>query len=338
MRVGEARAVAARWVREYAAREPGVRGALVSGSTLGMPADAVLPPWSDVDVLVVRDAPVGKVGKFRWGGVLLEVTFLTWAELGSPEEVLGSFVFAGCLRAGAVLADPTGRLVATHRRVAAEFAEPRWVRRRCAGVRERIERGLRGLDASASLPEQVMAWLFPTSLTAVLPLVAGLVEPTVRRRYVRASEVLAERGLAERYPGLLELLDGGGVGAARVREHLAGLARTFDVAAQVARTPFFFSADVTPAARVVAVDGSAALVAAGRHREAMFWIVATYARCHLILAADAPERGAELLPLFEAAVADLGVASAADRRRRADAVLAYLPRLWETAELVLARS
>ncbi|MGS2615826.1 hypothetical protein ACVCAH_15080 [Micromonospora sp. LZ34] len=105
----------------------------------------------------------------------------------------------------------------------------------------------------------------------------------------------------------------------------------------MARTPFFFSADVTPAARVVAVDGSAALVAAGWHREAMFWIVATYARCHAILAAEAPQLGAGLLPLFEAALADLGVVSAVDRRRRADGVLAYLPRLWSTAELVMAR-
>ncbi|MGS2615825.1 hypothetical protein ACVCAH_15075 [Micromonospora sp. LZ34] len=64
------------------------------------------------------------------------MTFLTWAELGSQERVLGSFVFAGCFRADAVLADPTGRLAATGRRVAAEFAAPGWVRRRCVGVRE----------------------------------------------------------------------------------------------------------------------------------------------------------------------------------------------------------
>ncbi|PZF81895.1 hypothetical protein C1I99_31725, partial [Micromonospora deserti] len=217
-----------------------MEGAFLGGSTLGMAADAVLPPWSDVDVLVVRAAPAEKLGKFSWGGVLLEVTFVTWAELGSAEDVLGSFVFAGCFRGHGVLADPTGRLAALRAEVSARFADEEWVRRRCARVRERVERGVRELDGSGPLHEQVTAWLFPTSLTAVLPLVAGLVEPTVRRRYVVARGVLAGYGLAGRYPALLDLLDGGGVPVGRVREHLAGLAWTFDVAARVARTRFFF--------------------------------------------------------------------------------------------------
>ncbi|MFG3418055.1 hypothetical protein [Micromonospora sp. NPDC048063] len=337
MRAGAARAVAAAWVRAYAAREPGVEGALLSGSVLGMAAGEVVPPWSDVDVLVVRSEPAEKLGKFRWGGVLLEVTFVTWEDLGSPEDVLGSFVFAGCFRGDGVLLDPTGRLAWLRARVSAGFADAVWVRRRCAGVRARIEAGLRGVGDSGALHEQVTGWLFPTSLTAVLPLVAGLVEPTVRRRYVVAREVLAAYGLVDRYVAVLDLLDGGGVSAGRVAGHLAGLARTFDVAAQVARTRFFFSADITPAGRVVAVDGSAALVAAGCHREAMFWIVATYARCHAVLAVDAPERGVELAPAFEAAVADLGVSSAADRRRRADEVLAFLPGWWATVEQIVGR-
>ncbi|MGC1212326.1 MAG: hypothetical protein WA890_13790 [Micromonospora sp.] len=336
MRVGAARAVAVEWVREQVRRDPGVRGAFFSGSTVGLPDDAVLPASSDVDVLLVREEPGAKLGKFRHRGVLLEVTAVTWDDLGSPEQVLGSWVFAPCFRTDTVIVDPTGRLAAVRERVSAGFGDPVWVRRRCAGVRRRIEEGLRHLDDAAPLHEQVTAWLFPTSLTAVLPLVAAGWDPTVRRRYVRAREVLAAYGLVDRYPGLLELLDGGGVPAGRVREHLAGLARTFDVAASVARTRFFFSADITPAGRPVVVDGSAELIGAGAHREAMFWMVATYARCHAILAVDAPERVAELAPLFEAAVADLGVASAVQRRRRADAVLAFLPGWWSTAQRLMA--
>ena len=336
MRVGAARAVAVDWVREQARRDPGIQGAFFSGSTVGVPDEAVLPASSDVDVLLVRDEPGVKLGKFRYRGVLLEVTPVTWEDLGSPEDVLGSWVFAPCFRTDTVIADPTGRLTAIRERVAASFAEPVWVRRRCAGVRRRIEEGLRHLDEAAPLHAQVTAWLFPTSLMAVLPLVAAGWDPTVRRRYVRARQVLAAYGLADRFPAVLDLLDGGGVPAGRVREHLAGLARTFDVAASVARTRFFFSADVTPAARPVVVDGSAELIGAGAHREAMFWMVATYARCHAILAVDAPEQVAELAPAFEAAVADLGVASAVQRRRRADAVLAFLPGWWATAERLVA--
>ncbi|WP_446214888.1 hypothetical protein [Micromonospora sp. IBHARD004] len=334
MRVGEARAVAVDWVREHARRDPGVRGAFFSGSTVGLPDEAVLPVSSDVDVVVVRDEPAAKVGKFRRAGVLLEVTALTWDDLGSPEDVLGSWVFAPCFRTDTVVLDPTGRLAAVRDRVAAGFADPVWVRRRCAGVRRRVEDGLRVLDAAAPLHEQVLAWLFPTSVVALLPVVAGLRNPTVRRRYVLAGEVLAAHGLADRYPELLASLDGGGVGPERVRGQLAGLAATFDEAARVARTRFAFSADVSPAARAVVVDGGAELIAAGRHREAMFWIVVTYARCHAILAADAPEREVALRPAFEAAVADLGVLSAADRRRRADELLAALPGWWAVSGAV----
>ncbi|MBM0239283.1 hypothetical protein JNW88_22950 [Micromonospora sp. ATA32] len=114
------------------------------------------------------------------------------------------------------------------------------------------------------------------------------------------------------------------------------MAVTFDVAARVTRTPFFFSADLTAAARPVVVDGSLELIEAGWHREAMFWILATYARCQAVLAADAPQLVAGLLPSFEAALADLGVLSVAQRRRRADEVLGFLPRWWATAEEIVA--
>ncbi|MFU8853544.1 hypothetical protein ACNAW0_21525 [Micromonospora sp. SL1-18] len=338
MRVGQARAVAVDWVREQVRRDPGIRGAFFSGSTVGVSGDAVLPVWSDVDVLLVRDGPAGKLGKFRHRGVLLEVTALTWADLGSAEDVLGSWVFAPLLRTDTVIMDPTGRLAALRQRVAAGFADPVWVRRRCAGVCRRIEAGLRALGEGAPLHEQVTAWLFPTSVLALLPVVAALRDPTVRRRYVRAREVLTGYGFGDRYPELLASLDGGGVGPGRVREHLAGLAVTFDEAARVARTPFSFSADVTPAGRPVVVDGSAELIGVGAHREAMFWIVATFARCHAILAADAPGRERALRPAFEAAVADLGVGSVVDRRRRAEELLGSLPRWRVVADAVAGRA
>ncbi len=337
MRVGEARAVAVDWVRERARRDPGIRGAFFSGSTVGLPDEAVLPASSDVDVLLVRNDPGAKLGKFRHHGVLVEVSAVTWDELGGPADVLGSWVFAPCFRTDTVIVDPTGRLAAIRERVSAGYADPVWVRRRCVGVCRRLVAGLRRLDGAAPLHDQVLAWVFPTSVLALLPVVAGLWDPTVRRRYVRAREVLAGHGFADRYPELLATLDGGGVGPGRVREHLAGLAVTFDEAARVARTRFPFGADVTAAGRPVVVDGGAELIGAGAHREAMFWIVVTYARCHVILAADAPGRERALRPAFEAAVADLGVVSAAQRRRRADALLGSLPRWWAVADAIARR-
>lgn len=76
--------------------------------------------------------------------------------------------------------------------------------------------------------------------------------------------------------------------AQRGQHHLRELATTFDATVQVAKTPFFFSSDITPTARPIAIDGSQRLIDSGDHHEAVFWIIATFARCHTILAADAP--------------------------------------------------
>lgn len=255
--------------------------------------------------------------------MLLEVSTVTWEELGGPEDVLGSWVFAPMFRTDGVIADPSGRLAAVRERVAAGFADPVWVRERCAGVRRRIEAGLRAVGGSAPVAEQVLSWVFPTSLLAVWPAVAGLADPTVRRRYVRAERVLSRFGFADRYAGLLDTLDGGGVGvdAARVREHLAGLAVVFDEVSRLPREGFAFGADLGTAGRPVVFDGAAELIEAGRHREAMFWVLVTWARCHVVSGVVAPEWERA----FGAVLADLGVASAADRRRRADGLLAALP-------------
>jgi hypothetical protein len=63
--------------------------------------------------------------------------------------------------------------------------------------------------------------------------------------------------------------------------------------------------------------------------------VATFARCHAILAADARALDRRLAPAFADAAADLGIASGADVRRRPDDVVAFLPGLWRTAEAIV---
>ena len=74
-----------------------------------------------------------------------------------------------------------------------------------------------------------------------------------------------------------------------------------------------FAADLTPAARPVAIDGSRALVEGGNHREAVFWIVATAARCQAVLADRAPALARDREPAFRALVADLtGMRTPAD--------------------------
>ncbi|ROQ70621.1 hypothetical protein EDD93_5145 [Streptomyces sp. 840.1] len=339
MRVGTARAAAVRWVAAHARPAAGYRGAYFSGSTVGRPDDAELAPSSDIDVMVVtaQDEPPAKPGKLRCEGVLLEISYVPLAELRDPAEVLSSYHLAGGFRTDTVIDDPTGVLRALHAQVAPRFAGRSWVRRRCLDARHRVESRLAAFDASAPFHEQVPAWMFPTGVTTHVLLVAALRNPTVRLRYPAVRDVLTEYGKAELYPELLGLLGCADVPEHRVRHHLAELAETFDATVPVARTPFFFSSDLTAQARPVAVGGSLELLDRGDHREAVFWIVATFARCHTVLAVDAPALHAARLPAFEAAVAALtGITGTADILARRAEVIRFLPRLWAAAEDVMA--
>ena len=339
MRVGSARAAASDWVRTFAAGRAEFRGAYFSGSTVALSDDAELPAASDVDVVVLTaqtEAPP-KPGKLVHHGVLVEITYLPAADFVSAEHVLTSYHLAGSFRVDTIIADPTGQLRQLQTRVSRQFADPRWIRRRCENARSRIETGLRGLDATAPWHQQVTGWLFATSVTTHVLLVAALRNPTTRLRYLAAREVLVGSGQAELYPDLLELLGCAWLSPERVEDHIAELGRTFDAAESVARTPFFFSTDISAAARPIAIEGSRELVRAGWHREAVFWIVATFARCHTILAADAPaelKRAHE--PAFAAVLADIGIASRDDLVLRAAEVTRFLPRLDQAADTIIA--
>ncbi|MFD6277959.1 hypothetical protein ACFWFI_20675 [Streptomyces sp. NPDC060209] len=336
--VGAARTAAADWVARYARAEAGYQGAYISGSTVGLPAGARLAPSSDIDVVVVTaedEPPIGP-GKFRHRGVLLEVSRLPLAAIGSADQVLGSYHLAGSFRTDTVVDDPTGHLRTLLAQVSPRFAARPWVRRRCLDARRRVENRLAAIDGSAPFHEQVTSWLFPTGVTTHVLLAAALRNPTVRLRYPAAREVLTDHGHPGLYPELLGLLGCRNLPAGRVQHHLDELTRTFDATAPVARTPYFFSGDLTPAARPVAIGGSQDLIDRGDHREAVFWIIATFARCHTVLAADAPALHRSRTPAFEAAVADLGIGSSGDLLRRADEVLRFLPRVWRTAEAIMA--
>ncbi|MFI6961492.1 hypothetical protein [Streptomyces sp. NPDC050255] len=338
MRVGTARAAAARWVAAHARPAPGYRGAYFSGSTVGRPDDAELPPSSDVDVVVVteEDEPPAKPGKLRYEGALLEITYVPWAELRDPESVLSSYHLAGSFRTDTVIDDPTGGLRALYAAVAPRFAERSQVRRRCLDARRRVVGRLAAFDASAPFHEQVPAWMFPAGVTTHVLLVAALRNPTVRLRYRAARDVLTAYGQPELYRELLALLGCADVSERVVRHHVGELTRTFDATVPVVRTPFFFSSDLTEQARPIAVDGSLELIDRGEHREAVFWIVATLARCHAVLAVDAPALHRSRLPAFEEAVAELtGITCTADLLDRRSAVLGFLPRLGTATEAVL---
>jgi len=299
-------------------------------------------------------------GKQLVDGVLVDVSYLDERAVADPARVATSFVYAPSFRGGQVLADPTGHLGRLEAAIAPSFAAPAAVRARTADVNRRIRARLTALDPDAAWAELVLQWLFPTSLTAVGRLVAALRMPTVRQRYLRARAVTPP---AE-YERLLALLGCADATPGLVARHLDAVAERFDEAAAVlgatepvagpagatapshprpSATPappepaerpaapagggprLPFAADLTPAGRPVAIDGSRELVDAGNHREAVFWVVATAARCQAALNARAPALAADREQAFRALVADLtGLRGPTDVLTRRDALLADL--------------
>ncbi|MGW3341991.1 hypothetical protein ACWDA3_01740 [Nonomuraea rubra] len=329
MRIEQARQVARDWVRDEGAALPGFGGAFLTGSVLWADPREELSPTSDVDVMVVAEpgAHLGHVGKFPYKGVLLEVS--STGPLGSSHEVLSDYHLAGSFHLPCVLADPSGRLTELQQVVSRDFAERPWILARCTNAMDRVRGWINGMDESAPLPDQVTAWLFGTGVTAHVLLVAGLRNPTVRRRYAAVRELLAEHGRVDFHESLLDQLGCAGLDAARVRGHLAALSKAFDATSSVRVPGYRFDSDISPAARPAAIDGALELIERGLHREAVFWLVATYARC--LAKRSAAGLPAEYEDEFHELLADLGAETFADRRRRGDRVLAALPGLWQTA-------
>ncbi len=337
MLVHEAKALARQWVLSEGQQLPGFIGAFYHGSVNWLAADATLAPTSDLDLMLVFDQPPPvKLGKFVYEGVILEVSYIASVEVQTPEQILAQSHLAGSFMGPSIIADPTGHLTALQTVVARDYAKREWVVKRCEDARAKILRNLDSIKAADPFHVQVSAWLFGTGLTTHLPLVAGLENPTVRRRYLAARTLLRTYGYLNFYEELLGLLGCRTLRPKQVGEHLKSLTAAFDVAKTVVKSPFFFAADINDLARPVAIDGSRELLERGDHREAVFWMVATYARCQLIFEHDGPPAlQAQFTPGFQHLLADLGIASSADLIQRSAQVKAFLPRLWHVTEAIL---
>ncbi|NEE02264.1 hypothetical protein [Phytoactinopolyspora halotolerans] len=339
MLVRHGKEAAATWIRETGSHLTGFAGAFHTGSTAWAQDDDVLPPTSDVDVMVVHHGPTApaKGGKFRYGGTLLEVSFMPMDALASAESVLRDYHLAGCFRSPTVIADPSGHLTRLQHQVAAAFAQRRWVSARGNQAMNRVRAWLARMRESDPLAEQATAWLFGTGVTTHVLLVAGLRNPTVRRRYAAVRELLAEHGQLDYHERLLDLLGCARLTRAQVEHQLERLEAVFAVATQVQAPSYPFDSDITETARPTTIEGSRELIADGQHREAVFWIVASYCRCLSKLSA-AGVATSSYEPGLRALLADLGAATFHERRRRADRTEAALPELWRRAEQLMPTS
>lgn len=334
----QAKRVAEDWVHKEGSRNAGLRGAYIVGSVTTLPDWKAVPETSDVDVMVAVDnAPAQKMGKFVYQDVLLEVSFVRWEEMQSPECILGDSQLAGGFQSAHILADPTGHLARLQDEVASQYANRGWVRERCLHARNKVLGCFRSLEEPAPFHDHVSAWLFGTSLTTLIPTVAALREPTVRRRYFEVRELLAEHGRLAFYEELLQLLGCAGWSRSQAEEHLAAVEAAFDQAKRLPKGDFRFAADISDAGRPVAIDGSRALIEQGWHREAVYWLLATYSRCQWIFHFNASTGLEEkFAPGYVSLLADLGIHSYADLRSGSSQVQRFLPRIDGVAEEIMA--
>lgn len=338
MIVRQARDLARQWVREEVGKAPGFCGAFYHGSTNWLPDDAALPAASDVDVMVVfAEPPPAKLGKFIYRGVMLEVSYMAFDQLQSPELILGQSHLAGSFRKPNIIADPTGQLCQLQEAVGHGYAKREWVYRRCEHARDKVLQHLQRLNEAEPFHDQVTAWLFGTGVMTHVLLVAGLENPTVRRRYVATQQLLAHYAQLGFHESLLGVLGCAEMSRVRVEQHLAALTDVFDVASVVMKTPFPFSSDLSEIARPIAIDGSREMIESGCHREAVFWIVATYSRCQKVLHCDGTAESRDRFsPGYRRLLGDLGITSFSDLQRRSKEVKSFLPRVWEVAEAIIA--
>ncbi len=337
MHVKQAKFIARQWVHQNAASIPGYFGAFFHGSINWLADADSLPPTSDVDVMIVLTAsePPDKPGKIRYQDVLLEISYLSREQLRSPEQVLKNFPLAPSFSVPGVIADPTGELTQLQAAVSRDYAQYYWVSQRCAAVRQKALNYLDGVHSDQPFHDQVIRWLFGTSLLAPLLLVAGLQNPTVRKRYVLVRELLAAYGYLDIHETLLELLGCQRLSRVQVEQHLAALATVFDATQTVIRSPFPFASDMSAGSRTLAIDGSQALIDQGMHREAVFWIAVTYARCMIVLAQYAPNMLTRYDAGFRHLLSDLGITTFADIQRCTELVKNRLPAVWAVAETIM---
>lgn len=257
------------------------------------------------------------------------MTYLAWSELADLDRVARTSYLAPSFARDSVVTDPDGRLARLREQVAPLVGRPDVVRDRWEALLERMAAPPR---PTATWAEAVTGWLFPTSLPTLVVLVAAQRNTTVRLRYLRSREVLTDHGLEAQHRTMLAHLGCGDLPPDRVLAQLPALAAAFDAAAARGPTSFFFASDVTPDARPVAVQGTASLVGRGDHREAVFWLLATFSRCVQILdATGAPDRDRHAAAFAETAADLAGVRTPADLARRRAAQLAWLPELHRLA-------
>jgi len=350
---GEARRIAEAWLREEASRVPELVGAILGGSTRARDPEAPHPAASDVDVFLWVDAevpsdiehPRGRFAprKFLRGGVVLEPSFHDARRIADPEAVLGNVHLGPAFADPLILLDPAGRLAAVADAVRPEYRRRRHVQRRLAQALKSVE--AMGLHPCApDLPTLAPCWrnaalAIAVMHAAVVPLVAALRSPTVRRSLVVAREVLAEAGREDLAEVLLRFAGSATLSRAEIEERVAELWPAYDAAVEARRTPVVMDWNVSREARALECAAISELVAEGHHREAAYPLLQLRTAVQGILENDGDEEvRAWSRAGYGRLLAALGIEGEEAFDARGEGLQAFVQDLRKGCEELLARN
>lgn len=295
--------------------------AFIGGSTAYADKKSPYDLSTDIDCYLVTDGelPTQKPGKVSVQDVLLDVSWMPWSEL---ENAPSDAIVASLLHFGQVVKDD-GRLAELQRQISRDFETPAEIHARVESIRNRI----RPLAASISQgrisdPERVLSWLFPATLATHIPLVQAGEPLTVRKRFLAAQAVMDP----DDYEELLALYGFDSPTPDQVQEWMNDTAALFDHTTSLAEeSSRFWASDLSEDARVISIGGSQALIDAGFHREALFWIVATRARS-LTIMSDMNVDTASFMRAFNDMTMALGIRTAPQRTIRTNGIIDWIER------------
>lgn len=286
-----------------------IDAAFLHGSITWLGDGDELAATSDADLILVARQSAGlPIGKRLVDGLVLDVSTVERSEIDDASQVLATYHLASSLRSpDLILFDSDGWLTAVQREVQEEFARREWIARRCDAVVERSRTYLHAAVHAPSDTDRAIAWLFGVGVTTHIHLVAGLRNPTVRRRYQATREMLTTMGRPDLYPPLLDLINPVPCSVQRCRSLVQNLAHIFDATLDMPKGNFPFAGDISAVGRVGAIDDSLHLIDTGHPRDTLFWIGVTATRCLQILEAADPDRARLFRPTWNSMLATIGV-------------------------------
>ena len=336
MTITEAVEIAREWTASGIAREAGYRGVLLHGSVCYLPPGQDLPAESDTDVITVWDSEPRQFGKLEHADTVLDVCGISLADFGTADLILGNHIFAGPFAAGLVVDDPAGILAPLASSVVAEFREPRWIRARVEQALSKANAMLDRVRADPMGEHGAVGLMFAAGQLVHALLVAACDNPTVRRRYEAASELLAPLGMEDVHDRLLDLLGSRALGREECERHFHAMQAAYDAAIQVPDPPGYFANHVSRLARKGAIGGTRRSLESGFHREAMFFTGTCFTKALGILE---PVMDAEQFQVhagaMDAVLGILGICSEEERRDRIRLLRESVPRIREIAEQII---